>query len=229
MVQHEENFLDAALGNLYDYIKNTVYSLQTYTDVFHFHVSSICLDYDDQNDNEDIKQVLKFVVMEYENILKSKSISFALEIENILTRKYKSLSERIQCDKGKHKYWISTEAYQHLNLYQDEINWEKVTLNPYFKKESDTNQIYQFVNYMNHEFENYKEKEFRLDNKPITDEELITVLYTMFMKLNVTIIRLKKIIEKSFSLYTSAMVCNKIISILVLTYTVLSTIKFYEE
>ena len=66
-----ENFLEAAFGNFLDCIQNNVYSLQTYIDIFHDNVTSIYLTIENVED-KNIKEILKFVVMETDNILKSK-------------------------------------------------------------------------------------------------------------------------------------------------------------
>lgn len=222
-----ENFLEAVFGNFLDCIQNNVYGLQTYIDIFHDNVSSIYLTIENVED-KNIKEILKFVVMETDNILKSKIISFAMDTDNLVTKKYEALLEQIKTDKEKHMYLISLDAYRYLDDFQNDIQSHLINTNPYFKKPGGA-QSYNFLEYMNYEFDTYKKLKFEKCGIPLSKDDLITVLDGAFTKVSVAMLQLQKQVENSDSMYSSSIICKKIITILIVIYEIVSTIEFYKD
>ena len=223
-----ENFLDAAFGNFLDCIKNLIYSLQKYLNVFYNDTNLIYVNYDRVKD-KNIRSVLKFSVMESEEITKMKAIKFGVDVESLLYKKYESLLSNIRNDKEDNKYRISSEAYIYLDSYQSNIDWQKICLNPYIKKTKEHESIYDFISYMNNDFKTYGKINFTHNDREFSKDEVITILEGSFMKLSVTILQLKRMIENSNSMYTSALVCRQLITLIIITYYVVSTIQFVEK
>lgn len=226
MSYETENFLGAAFGNYFDCIKNSVYSLQKYIDSFHYTTGKFYLDYS-SIDNQEMKDLFKFVLMEAEPIIKAKFITFAVEVENFLNKKYESLIQNIRTDENiSNRFYISNDAYMFLDNFQNEIT-SKGKNNPYNKKE-EIDKIYQFKDFMEEEFALYENTKFKLNVTTISGKELAHFLDGAFMKVSATMITFKRMIEQSNSMYISASLCRSVISLLIVTYVVISTVTMEE-
>jgi hypothetical protein len=221
----EENFLEAAFGNFLDRIKNSVYGLQRYIDMFHPNSDYVLVDFKNSKDNQ-TKEMMKFILLESENISQYKTIHFAVETENIIHDKYESLIKSIEHDADNHRYMISFEAYMYLESYIREMDYEHITDNQYKKKPKSMSNIYDFDDYMNKEFDVFNKLKFKLADESISKQELIIILNGAFMQLSVVMLNLKRMLEQSNSLFTRSIICRKIITILIITYVVVSTIQF---
>ena len=116
-----ENFLDESFGNFLDCIKNEVYSLQSFMNTFHNNVSDL---YDAYGsiEKDNIRSVLKLMILESGNLIRCKIILFTVNIENLLLIKYDHLIKGIT-ESDIDKYYISKDAYLYLDSYQDTIDW----------------------------------------------------------------------------------------------------------
>lgn len=226
MSYETENFLDAAFGNYFDCIKNSVYSLQKYIDAFHYSTGKFYLEYD-SIDNQEMKDLFKFVLMEAESIIKAKFVTFVVEVENFLNKKYESLIQNIKLDENiNRRFFISDEAYMFLDKFQNDIT-AKGKNNPYNKKDS-IESIYQFKDFMTEQFSLYENTKFGLNKTSISGKELVHFLDGAFMKVSVTMVNFKRMIEQSNSMYVSAVLCRSVISLLIVSYIVVSTITMEE-
>jgi hypothetical protein len=121
---------------------------------------------------------------------------------------------------------ISFEAYMYLESYIREMDYEHITDNQYKKKPKSMSNIYDFDDYMNKEFDVFNKLKFKLADESISKQELIIILNGAFMQLSVVMLNLKRMLEQSNSLFTRSIICRKIITILIITYVVVSTIQF---
>lgn len=224
-IVEEENFLEAAFGNFLDRIKNSVYKLQKYIDEFKPAMEAVTADYKTTK-SQKTKDLIKFIILEAENIVQYKAIHFSVETDQILQRKYESLLDSIEADNGKHKFLISVDAYLYLDYYLNEIDWAHITSTQYKKKTENKNELLDFIGYMTSEFQVYHKLNFEISDTPLSKDELITVLNGAFMRLSTVMLQLKEMMETSSSMFTRALIARKIITIMIITYTVCTTIQF---
>lgn len=224
----EESFLEIAIGNFFDCIKNTVYNLQKYIDRFYSQINSI-YDISDTITDPNVKQVLNFFMIENENIIKLKGIGFASDVSRLITRKYVSLVENIKKESYRYTYKISKDAYNFLDKCQDEIDSRSLILNNYSKKEITIEEICKFTKFMETEFHKYDNMDFTITDEIIDHEQILEILDTAYVKLSFSMTELKKLTEDSMSVYTTANACRRIISLMIILYHILITIKIHEE
>lgn len=223
-LKNDETFLEAAFGNFSDCIKNLVYGLQLYNDISHMNTNKICCEFDKVGDPT-TKKILKFFIVEAENISKAKAIVFAMDSMNLLKKKYCILINKIKSDNSKNQYEISVDAYIYLTEFQEKINLNDIQKKKYKKKED--NDVYKFEKFMNDEFNKYCEIDFVKYNKALTKDQLISILNCAFDKLHDTMVCIQNMVDDSNSNYITACLCREIISILIATYSAVSTIDFY--
>ena len=221
---NDEDFLEVAFGNFLDSIKNLVYGLQKYINMLHYTGDSIYLEYGTIK-NQELKDIAKFVMLESEEIIKMKAIKFSIDAETLLRKKYESLVENINHEKNDYRYRISAEAYIYLDEFQKETNWDTIVSKCYKMLSKGNKNSYDFIHHMKDEFKQYESLKFKPTKNTIDKKELITILDGAFMNLSVSMLKFKRMIEGSTSIYVSASICKKIITLLIVTYVVISTIK----
>jgi hypothetical protein len=223
-----ENFLQAAYGNYLDCIKNAVYSLQKYMDIFHYTMNDVYLDYGKIKDPK-LRELFKFAILESESISKAKAVSFTIETESFLNKKYNALIDCIKADNDDRMYRVSEDAYLYLDQIVNNILFnQKEMNNPYNKVEDKKKDVYQFVDYMNQEFDRHRDMSFTYTDKPATKTEVLHLLSGIFMKLSTAMLTFKKSIEHSTSVYVSALICRQVITLLVASYKAVIMVCFAE-
>lgn len=227
--KHEESFLQNISGNYSDYIKNMVFGLQKYTDQFYSHTSDIFLSIKKVEDPT-MKQILNYLSLESENIIKNKGVVFAIDSFKLVVKKYNRLISEVVNANDNVRYNIYIDGYKYLSSFQDDINWKLFQMNEYSKKKSRTiDELLDFDNHMRFEFEKVKGMEFKDIYCGLGKKEMMDTLGRGFNKLHSTLLHLKNLSEESTSLYTTAIITRKIISIMVLSWYVISTIEIYEN
>ena len=217
----EENFLDLLIGNFYDCIRNYIYNFQLYIDALHTNVSNTL---DTKIENNKINQLLSFIVNEHENIIKYKGVAFANEVSELLRRKYNSMYEFIKDNDETVSYGLSSLACDFLNNFQDEL--VQLEIDRYSKKtHEEISNTYNLTDYMESEFSRYKNFNFNDTNEICSKEQTLTLFNSIYMKLSVSMTQLRISCANSTSMYYTILTCRKIISLMMLLYFVLKTIK----
>lgn len=222
----EENFLDIIIGNFYDCICNSVYTLQQYVNTLYNFIPNNYTDNADNNNNE--RLVLNFIANEHENIVKYKGIAFANDISNLLQRKYNSMIVML-AEHGKGlKFTISNDACDFLTKFQDRII--EIEFERYAEKTDETLQENSnIIEFMNSEFEKYKAYKFNNLDSNCSNEDVINVVKNAYAKLSVSMTQLRLSCANSTSGYYTILTCRKIVSLMIILYHILSTIQIDED
>lgn len=224
----EENFMEVAVGNFIDCVRNAVYGLQKYIDNFYNPISEIYTN-EIKIKDPNVRKVINFALVENENIIKNKGIAFANEISNLLLRKYDSLIESIEKESDKYKYKISEDAYSFLDKFQDDIDWQNLQLNAYTSRKCDDMKLlFEFNKFMESQFKRFAIYSFQATDIDLSKNEFITILDSAFLKLVSTMLQIKRILDSSTSLYTMSVSCRKVIEMSVMLYYILETIELIE-
>lgn len=224
----EENFMEVAVGNFIDCVRNAVYGLQKYIDNFFNPISEIYTD-EIKIKDPNVRKVINFVLVENESIIKNKGTSFANEVNNLLLRKYDSLIESIEKESDKYKYRISEDAYTFLDKFQDDINWQNLQLNAYSsKKYDDMKLLFEFNKFMEMQFKRFAIYSFQASEIELSKNEFITILDSAFLRLVSSMMQIRRILDNSASMYTMSVSCRKVIEMSVMLYYILETIELVE-
>ena len=227
---NNESFIAEYIGNFFDCINNSIYNLQKYIDKFYKFMPNVFVSINDTSISDDVKEVLKFVSSENENIIKSKGLSFILEVSNLLIRKYTSLTDEMKKPKNNGcKYIISKTAYSFFDKFQNDIEWEKLQMNMYAKSEHNTVESLDFISYSLNEFKKMELIEFEVSDRMLPFEDFIRILDIGLLKLTTSITSLKKIAEGSQSITCTSLCCKKVITLMILVFHVMKTIKISYE
>ena len=224
----DENFMEVAVGNFIDCVRNAVYGLQKYIDNFFNPISEIYTD-EIKIKDPNVRKVINFVLVENESIIKNKGTSFANEVNNLLLRKYDSLIESIEKESDKYKYRISEDAYTFLDKFQDDIDWQNLQLNAYSsKKYDDMKLLFEFNKFMEMQFKRFAIYSFQASEIELSKNEFITILDSAFLRLVSSMMQIRRILDNSTSLYTMSVSCRKVIEMSVMLYYILETIELVE-
>ena len=202
-----EDFLQMSFGNFIDYIKNEVYGIQTYVDVF-YHTTREMQEQYNGIKNDTVKKLLKLVLVKHNEILLSKFISFTINNENMVCSKIETLIHGID-NVIDNSFNISFDGFLHLNeCIYDAINIRN--------------------NYLTKKLEEITNRKYENTVKNITGDELKEVIKLTFAKLSVAMLQLKRLMERSQTINTSATIAKVMIDLMLTAYVVCKTIIIVE-
>lgn len=226
--KHDEDFLKNIVGNYSDYIRNLVFGMQKYIDKFYSHTSEIFLSINKIEDPT-MRQILHYLSVESENILRNKGVMFAIESFNLVVKKYDRLASNIINGGDDVRYNVYVDAYKYLDEFQDDINWKLFSMNEYTKDKTAIDELLDFENHMEDKFNTFSNIKFEKIYCGLNKKEMMDVLGRGFNKLHSTLLHLKNLAENSSSLYSTVIITRKIVSLLVLSCCIISTIEMYEN
>nr|DAP43315.1 MAG TPA: hypothetical protein [Caudoviricetes sp.] len=217
-----EDFLQMSFGNFIDYIKNEVYGIQTYVDVF-YHTTREMQEQYNGIKNDTVKKLLKLVLVKHNEILLSKFISFTINNENMVCSKIETLIHGID-NVIDNSFNISFDGFLHLNeCIYDAINIRN-NFNPYSRTDID----FDFESYLTKKLEEITNRKYENTVKNITGDELKEVIKLTFAKLSVAMLQLKRLMERSQTINTSATIAKVMIDLMLTAYVVCKTIIIVE-
>lgn len=217
-----EDFLQMSFGNFIDYIKNEVYGIQTYVDVF-YHTTREMQEQYNGIKNDTVKKLLKLVLVKHNEILLSKFISFTINNENMVCSKIETLIHGID-NVIDNSFNISFDGFLHLNeCIYDVINIRN-NFNPYSRTDID----FDFESYLTKKLEEITNRKYENTVKNITGDELKEVIKLTFAKLSVAMLQLKRLMERSQTVNTSATIAKVMIDLMLTAYVVCKTIIIVE-
>lgn len=221
----DETFIEIAVDNFSDYVVKSLTSLQSYTNILQFKNPSVyskivhCVNHNDEED-----AFIHFMMTENENIFCLKATGFAIEITDLVMRKYEMLIRQINYEGKNVTYNMSTEAWKFFNSEIDRINWQKICMEEFFTDKS-PEELLHFDQYLEDRYNFYKDKTFKKDDHDIDSERMLYVLDNGFLKITSCMLHLKEIAELTRELTKSFIIIRQILDLIILTYFIMKTIE----
>ena len=223
----DETFIEIAVDNFSDFVVKSLTSLQSYTNVLQFKNPGVyskivhCVNHNDEED-----AFIRFMMAENENIFCLKATGFAIEITDLVMRKYEMLLRQINYEGKNVTYNMSTEAWKFFNSEIDTINWQRIRMEEFFTDKS-LEELLQFDQYLEDRYNFYKEKTktFKKDDHDIDKDRMLYVLDNGFLKITSCMLHLKEIAELTRELAKSFIIIRQILDLIVLTYFIMKTIE----
>lgn len=213
-----EDFLKMSFGNFIDYIKNEVYGIQRYIEVFH-NTSNDMQSVFETMENPKVRELLKLTIVKHADIMLAKFITFAVNNENMVCSKIDTLVTNLN-PLLDNNFSLSYKGFLYLNdCIVDAINIRN-NFNPYSRKDGD----FDFEGYLNTKLKEMSDKKYEDTIKSITGHELKEVIKLTFAKLSVAMLQLKRLMERSRTISTSATIAKVTIDLMITTYVVCTTI-----
>ena len=223
----EESYIHAVKGNFNDSIKNLIYGMQRYLDIFYSKTLDSFLDISNIND-ENIKEIMQFISVENENIIRAKCLSFVINIRSLLDRKNDSVLDITSKYKNEIKFSISIDTFDSLNKYIQEVEIDTLDINIYAEKTKSMDKLICVDKLMEDELNKYNIDKILESNEELGKDEFLPIVYNSHHSLLSIMDILKETLEKSTSLYLSLIVIRRVIKILILTHVAFATIEILQ-
>ena len=221
----KENSLEIGIGNYHDSIRNNVRGVQRYIDEFFKHIPDIYPAILEQKG--EYYDLVAFLFMENENIIKHKALSFMIESYKLLNRKWESLRKYVEKNDDDIYYMIPRDAFRFIYNKKEYNEWVSSAYNIYTRPENEEDQeeVMHVMEYLDERLEEFPKTIHDGELLKFTKKELLVRLDNMYLTLTHCINHLKELSEISFSAYSSLKTVRGMVNVLVMTYCAASTIK----
>lgn len=226
IVKTEKLHTNPNVINYINYVYNLIHELQSYINVFKQDVQlmyKLSKDFNPEEYQRE-KNATIFIMANADNILMSRCVTFATRSRQLLDRKiieiFDTLSMYLKKGKFEKEIEISNDIFDYYDNYQVNIDFESLAYGSYHNKEYGVPEIYDLNKYA------------LLKEKELSEKEFNTIKWYDYTKLKNrldwgyreslnTFIKLRKLLDRSNSLYTSLIIIHVYIDILILScYTI---------